>query len=298
MYNSKTVIDHQHRISRVLMHIDRNIEHHVSLERLAAIACYSPFHFIRVFETLMSETPQQYIIRKRMERAGYLLIEKNQRIIDTAIGVGYETHNSFCKVFKNFYGMPPTQFRDNVSRDWFFQANRFYHPINGGYKPTASYPSPIVKTLPPIEIVYIENHGIIDGSFLASGKDSLSRLEQLIENNDLVKRVKIFVSIYPKRIFRLDDSSAVRLKGVIVDGDIKSVKDLKYLHLPSGKYAIFKHFGPYKFIPQTWNRILLGWFPRSRRLSRGSSILEMYLCSPFSQINTSQLSAYLLLPVH
>lgn len=246
----------------------------------------------------MSETPQLYITRKRMERAGLDLLKNNQPIIDTAFGVGYETHNSFCKVFKNFYGMSPTQFRDNVSREWFFQANRFWHPVNGGHKRSAQYPTPIIKMLPPIRIVYIEHCGITQGSFLTTAQEMLNRLNQLIENHDLINSVKAYVSVYPKRIFRLDDNSALRFKGVVIDRKISSDENLNCIVLPSGRYAIFKHYGPYEFIQQTWNRILLGWLPRSKSFSRGPSILETYLCPPFSRINAEQLSAFLLLPIH
>jgi AraC family transcriptional regulator len=298
MNSPETEIDHRHRVKRVMMHISRNLDGELRLRQLAEEACYSPFHFIRVFENLMGETPQQYIIRKRMERAGLDLLEGEQRIINTALDVGYETHNSFCKVFKNFYGMSPARFRDGVSIKWFSRANRFYHPVNRGDRRLTQYLIPIIKILPQINIAYIENRGITNGLFISPDQNSLNDLKQLIVSHGLEKCVMAYISVYPRRIFSLEDDTAFRYKGVVVDRDIESLQDIQTFCCLPGRYAIFRHYGPYDFMPQTWNMIFLGWLPASGRRPRGENILEIYLTPPLSPIHPRQLSAYLLLPIH
>ena len=75
MHSPETIIDHRNRIQRVMKHINLNLDNKLPLDSLAEVACFSSFHFIRVFEKLMGETPQQYTIRKRMERAGFYLLK-------------------------------------------------------------------------------------------------------------------------------------------------------------------------------------------------------------------------------
>lgn len=300
MKSPATIVDCRQRVNRVILHINQNLDQKCGLDKLAETACFSPYHFLRVFKALMGETPQQYLTRKRMELAGFNLLEKDQRIIDTAFDAGYETHNSFCKVFKNFYGMSPKRFRDNISREWFFKANRFYHPVNGDNirSRPASSPIPHIKILPQLNMVYLENRGIKNGMFLASAQDSLDQLRQHIVSHNLEKKVKAIVGIYPRKFFGLDDADAFRFKGAIIDQEIESLKDINHFCFPPGKYAIFTHYGPYEFIIQTWNQILLGWLPKSGRLSRGSNLFEIYLSPPSSPIDAWQSSAYLLLPIY
>jgi len=221
MHSSETIIDHSRRVKRVMIHIGRNIGREIRLDQLADVACYSTFHFIRVFEALMGETPQQFTIRKRMEHAGLYLLEKEQQIIDRAFDVGYETHNAFCKTFKNFYGMSLGRFRDTVSRKWFFKANRFYHPVNQAQTQPGQCVVPVIRTLPKLTIMYIKNKGFLKGPLSESAQDSLNQLTKVITTNNLEKRVKAIVSVYPNRIFSLANDTAFRFKGAI------SVKQLQ-----------------------------------------------------------------------
>jgi AraC family transcriptional regulator len=298
MPSSETVIDHRQRVTRAMAHINQNLDQDILLDQIAAVACYSPFHFLRVFETLMGETPRQYTIRKRMERAGFYLLENDQRIIDTALGVGYETHTAFCKVFKKFYGMSPRRFRDKISRKWFYKANRFYHPVEGVHARLAPGPLPAVQTLPRLNIIYIEDRGFLNGSFPSSAQRSLKLLKKIITDHDLEHCVTVYVGIYPKRLLSMEDNTAIRYKGAVIDRDIESLKDVNSFSFPPGRYAIFEHYGPYEFTIQSWNRFILGWLPRSGRQPRGSNLFEIYLLPPLSPIQAWQLSAYLLLPVH
>lgn len=298
MHSSETIIDHRQRVTRAMAHINQNLDREILLDQIAEVACYSPFHFLRVFETLLGETPRQYTIRKRMEYAGFYLLEKNQRIIDTAIGVGYETHTAFCKAFKKFYGLSPGRFRDNTSRGWFYKANRFYHPVGGGHTRLAPGPVPTIRTLPRLNIIYYEDHGFLNGPFPSSANESLRILKNIITDHELEQNIAAFVGIYPRRFLSTDDNTAFRLKGAVIDRDIESLKNVNTIGFPPGRYAIYEHYGPYEFTGQSWNRLILGWLPRSGRQPRGSNLFEIYLLPPVSPIHARQLSAYLLLPVH
>ena len=298
MHSSETVIDHRHRVARAMSHINQGLGREILLDQIAEVACYSPFHFLRVFETLMGETPRQYTIRKRMELAGFYLLEKKQRIIDTALSVGYETHTAFCKGFKKFYGISPGRFRDEVSEEWFYKANRFYHPVKGVNSGLAPGPIPIVQTLPEMNVVYIEDRDFLNGFFPSSAQKSFNLLKKTIASHNLDESVKFIMGIYPRRNLSPDEHAAFRLKGAVIDQDIESLRDINSIRFPPGKYAIFKHYGPYEFTIQSWNRVILGWLPRSGRVPRGSSLLEIYLIPPLSPIHARQLSTYLLLPIY
>ncbi|MBW2572160.1 MAG: helix-turn-helix transcriptional regulator, partial [Deltaproteobacteria bacterium] len=126
MHSTETIIDHRRRIRRVMAHINQHLDEKYRLEQLAEVACFSPFHFIRVFETVMGETPQQYVIRKRMERAGLYLLKRDLRITEIAFNVAYETSSSFSKIFKTHFGISPRQFRDTIPEELYYKTN---HPF-------------------------------------------------------------------------------------------------------------------------------------------------------------------------
>ena len=65
--------EYQLRINKVTDLIHIHIDQPVSLQKMAGIACFSPFHFHRVFTILTGETPTDYIKRTRIEKAALLL---------------------------------------------------------------------------------------------------------------------------------------------------------------------------------------------------------------------------------
>ncbi len=164
MHSSATINDHRQRIRRVMIHINHNLDEKQRLDQLAAVACFSSFHFLRVFEMLMGETPRQYIIRKRMERAGHYLLKKELPVTDIAFRVAYGTPSSFCKVFKTYYGISPRRFRDTVSEKEYNKPN---HPFRfSGTFRNRSGSVPVIRYLPSIKAICIENRGVENCSFL------------------------------------------------------------------------------------------------------------------------------------
>ena len=55
-----------HRINRVVDYIEANLDEDHSLEKLAGVACFSPFHFHRIFRALTGETINNYVKRIRL----------------------------------------------------------------------------------------------------------------------------------------------------------------------------------------------------------------------------------------
>ena len=66
-------VDYVERVNRAIDHIVRNLAQPLSLEEVSEAACFSPFHFHRVFKALLGETLNQFVKRQRLERALYLM---------------------------------------------------------------------------------------------------------------------------------------------------------------------------------------------------------------------------------
>ena len=100
------------RINFVLDFIEKNLDADLSLEYLSKKAHYSPYHFHRVFSTVVNERLNEFINRKRVERiASIMLVEPKIPLIDLAYKYGFNSDNSFSRAFKTYYGISPTRFK-------------------------------------------------------------------------------------------------------------------------------------------------------------------------------------------
>ena len=107
----QTLRIHQALVARSLEFIQRDLEGDLSLEGLAERAGVSPFHFHRLFSSIVGEPPATYVRRLRLERAARRLKHSRRAVTDIAFEAGYETHEAFSRAFKEKFGASPRRFR-------------------------------------------------------------------------------------------------------------------------------------------------------------------------------------------
>jgi AraC-like DNA-binding protein len=78
---------------------------------LARAARLSPAHFSREFRRVFGESPHQYLLTRRMERAAALLRSTDRSVADICFTVGLSSVGSFTTTFGRTYGMTPTAYR-------------------------------------------------------------------------------------------------------------------------------------------------------------------------------------------
>ena len=84
------------------------------MEKLAASANMSPFHFTRTFNRETGMTPHQYLIKTRLSAAKYLLQFSETSIKDIAFSTGFHSETSFCTTFKKWESATPSQYRQTI----------------------------------------------------------------------------------------------------------------------------------------------------------------------------------------
>jgi AraC-like DNA-binding protein len=92
-------------------YIDRHFASALTVERLAAMAGISPFHFIRSFRMLTGMTPHQYLRSKRIERAQELLVTTPMPVTEICDAVGFQSLGSFSSTFRRLTGESPGAYR-------------------------------------------------------------------------------------------------------------------------------------------------------------------------------------------
>src|ERR1700723_148592 len=100
------------RMNRVIDHIQKHLNDQLELEHLAAIACFSPFHFHRLFRVWMGETLQAFVHRLRLERAAQLLVfDEFRSISDIASECGFSSSSTFARAFRHSFGTSAGEWR-------------------------------------------------------------------------------------------------------------------------------------------------------------------------------------------
>jgi transcriptional regulator GlxA family with amidase domain len=83
----------------------------VTVADMAGAAALSPAHFSRAFRTAFGESPHQYLLTRRLERAATLLRTTDRSVTDIAIAVGWSSLGSFSATFRRVYGTAPSTWR-------------------------------------------------------------------------------------------------------------------------------------------------------------------------------------------
>ena len=103
--------EYTQRIDRVIDYLRGNLDRPVKLAELAAVACFSEFHFHRIFTAVSGETLNSFTNRLRLEKAARLLRYSEQSLTDIALDCGFSSSATFSRAFRAGYDTSPRQFR-------------------------------------------------------------------------------------------------------------------------------------------------------------------------------------------
>lgn len=111
----------------------------IRLHDLARAARLSPYHFHRVFQALVGETPADFVKRLRLEKAlGLMALAKPPSLTRIALTCGFNSSSDFTRSFRQRFGVPPSAFDIKTWRKIHADA------LEAGVKN-----SPLVAKLPP-----------------------------------------------------------------------------------------------------------------------------------------------------
>lgn len=100
------------RIVQAKLFIDNNYTDDIDLDNISEEACFSKFHFIRLFKQIYGTTPHQYLTSLRLDKAKQLLTN-GLKVAEVCASVGFESLTSFTGLFKNAVRETPGAFLSN-----------------------------------------------------------------------------------------------------------------------------------------------------------------------------------------
>jgi AraC family transcriptional regulator len=101
----------QIRLRRVLDYISDHISENITLEKLAAVAEYSAYHFARKFALATGISPGRYVSQRRLESAMMDLTNGKMSLAEIALNAQFSSQASFTRAFHRATGTTPSEYR-------------------------------------------------------------------------------------------------------------------------------------------------------------------------------------------
>jgi AraC family transcriptional regulator len=284
--------EYVYRINQVFDYIESNIEKPITLEELAAVANFSKFHFSRIFQSIVGETPFQFILRVRLEKAALLMVtNRKESISEIAYRCGFSDISIFSRNFKSYFKVSASQYRANKSNI----SNLSQHHSNSHQpdeRPTQYFcpelktikwrtnmklnKSVEVKELPKMTVAYIRHIGPYKGD------------DKLFENiwN------KLFAWAGPRGLIGGDDFKSLVIYHddpnvtiedklrmsvcITVPADTKVDGEVGKMEIEAAKYVIARFELTAQDFQEAWNWVYGQWFPTSGYQPDDKPCFEMY----------------------
>ena len=258
--------EHIKRIRKVLNFIEENLDNELSLENLAEIGNYSPFHFHRIFRGIIGETLQEYINRNRMEKSAMLLSHhKNKSLEEVFSEVGFKSNSTFSKTFKKYFGVSPSVFRKNTpekfskilpmnsnngQKEVVFQ--QYLYNINQMKNFMETTAKIEVKELPEMNLASVLSIGVqnIDNAY--------NKLISWGISKNLFPRENVkMISVYHDS-FKVTAPNKVRIHScMLLDEPIKTDGEIFPETLPKGRHIVGSYFIGIHEFEKAWQGLFL-----------------------------------------
>lgn len=131
-----TMQKHLSIIKDLVDKIEENVAEELNIIALAKTSKMSPWHFQRLFKTMIGDSLGGYVRGRRLSKAADFLISTELRIIDIAFDVGFKSQEAFARAFKTYFNYTPKAFREdaptiNIKKKPIITEDLFEHMIEG-----------------------------------------------------------------------------------------------------------------------------------------------------------------------
>ena len=235
MENKQSRNEYLQRIYKVQNYIELHINDSLSIEELADIAGFSKYHFHRIFKRIVDEPLSRYVNRLKLERATNLLTYRSDMTItDIAYHFGFTDSAVFSRTFKNYYGVSPSQYRNDNSKNC------------KDVRRTSQY-NECKKVRGNVEIVAADNINVAYIRHIGTYEELTIAFPKMIEklfhyaakqNYHVFKDTKVLTIYHDHHEFTEDNHLRTSLSITIPGESAIETNDIGIMVIPSGKYAV------------------------------------------------------------
>lgn len=269
--------EYTQRIDRVIDYLRENLDRPVKLKDLAKVACFSEFHFHRIFSAVSGETLKSFTNRLRLEKAARLLRYSGQNLTDIALQCGFSSSATFSRAFRAGYGTSPSEFRKSGTiqnskiRKELHSQDEYGLPMTAAEK-RAAFPVHLFDR-PAMEVAYIRVNNAFDmPKVLAALKTMIdwAKSQNIFSHGTLFGMTTDDPHVTPKHLYRYEICFASPAPFKCIDGMSK-------LKMPAMRYAVVKVSGDLHKIATAWDYLYRDWLIHSAFEPEHAPALEIFL---------------------
>ena len=277
--------DYYERMLRVLDHIHGHLDEELTLDGLARVACFSPYHFHYVFRGIVGESLGEYIRRLRLERAWHRLLDGARPVTEVALGAGYGSHEAFDRAFKTHFGLTPSDARragevsallpaidGRLPEALTARLQRLLQTADDGLELGVEF-----RRIEPVRVAAMRHVGPYDqiGALFESLMAWAGRHRMVGRTTRVLGLCYDDPEMTPPELCRYD--ACLTLDS---DQPVPPGSDISEILIQGGEYAVAVHRGQHCDLPHTYALVCGQWCPRSGREIRDVPCIENYLNHP------------------
>jgi len=267
---------HRSQIGRAQRFIRLHLAEQLTLSRIAREAGSSSYHFARLFQAYIGETPFEFVRRIRLVAAMQMLQEDtDESVLEIAQGIGYETQAAFNKALRKSLNLTPSEFR-KLGKE---RQNALIYDLS-----QPRYPREVnVNLTPEFETVtrgsthylFLETRG----PFSEVAPPLWNQLLPTIQRIE-PQKIREYLGLSGIDKSKSGEDAMIYQAGVsLVDEPAQRPAGTEYRFIKAGKYARFLLTGPYLQIWQAFDQIFKSLAERQVTL-RPEFCIENYLNDP------------------
>lgn len=255
-------------LKRAVDYIEDNLDKDINFEIVAKEVGMSAFYFQRIFTAIIGISPTAYIRNRRLTVAAQEISKNNENILDIALKYGFESHEAFSRVFKNFHGIVPKMAKTDGNEFKNFSKANLDIEVNANN--ILSY--------------RIESKDIIKVSaffrkFNIENKDEIPKYWEELKESGTLEKIS---NNYKKDLLGIciGTQSDFEYKygiGVEQTEDIETNIEMETIEIPKSTWVVFKCEGQdEKNINELWSRIYKEFFITSSYKQSMDIDFELY----------------------
>jgi AraC family transcriptional regulator len=269
--------EYTQRINRVIDYIRENLDRQVKLEELAKVACFSEFHFHRIFGAVSGETLNSFTNRLRLEKAARLLRYSDQNLTDIAFDCGFSSSATFSRAFRSGYDTSPSQFRKSgeikkskICKE-LYSAQEYLLPMSAEEK-RAAFPVRLID-VPERQVAYIRVTNAFEMERVLA---ALKTMVEWAKSQDIFSQGTLFgmsvddPHVTPKHLYRYEVCLAS-------SSPFKCMEGMSKLKMPAMRYAATRVSGDIRTVTTATDYLFRGWLIHSDYEPEHAPGLEIFL---------------------
>ncbi|MEM7425131.1 MAG: GyrI-like domain-containing protein [Pseudomonadota bacterium] len=259
----------RHRVNRVSNFAYENVTRPIDLDSLADVACWSKFHFSRVFADHLRESPLRFLWRLRLERAARSLVHlPEDSVTDVALNSGFSSSQTFSKTFRQRFNMSPRAFRSGALEEpdlpramSEFKTALCWPEV---YTPllTRAHVPVRIEERPDYRVAYIRQIGPYFGAYCGI-QDTFGRLEAWARARGIWDAETAAVGVCPDHSAITPPERCRYDAGIIVSEEMREDEVVSIQTVRAGLYAVFPIACEDVKLDNVWEWFTSVWLPAS-----------------------------------